>query len=489
MAVIDEASDSVVVYHGRFVECNDDWFIEGIWDDSFEKGNFDETDLVFGSGMRAGPDGLIFVSSSSMGDKLVYASHENSFFISNSIPCLLSLTDIQLDPRYDYSRFFHSLKMNLENHKVILPTKNGGISMLFYDNLLYRSGNVYTKNKPARNRFNDYSSLTDMLEGAFSRFRDNWTSSKRKWQVSSFSSLSTGYDSTVISCLASKAGCDTAFTCISSNRFGPRWLRPLSGKMDDDGTDIGRYIGCDCIKFDKYDYKKDLSNEIYLFAGLPNTRANNFLPVFNYLDRLNSPSLLFTGIGGDNAWDKKPPVSPGSAVDDVLALSEIRLKTGFIHCPMLLWLARFRNSLMSISDSENMRKWSVGDVYDRPVPRRIIEDRGVPRSLFGNIKKGSWTEIPVFNKPCDKGLRKQYYDYLVRFGICSRFQTGFLFPLISFVFSVFTIIRLILWKLRGSRGSFNVLAKPFGKVECTPFQWAVSLIAKKYKKSFKNTNI
>lgn len=35
-----------------------------------------------------------------------------------------------------------------------------------------------------------------------------------------------------------------------------------------------------------------------------------------------------------------------------------------------------------------MKKWRLYNDYDRPIPRRIIESNGVPRQMFGQIKRG-----------------------------------------------------------------------------------------------------
>ena len=44
-----------------------------------------------------------------------------------------------------------------------------------------------------------------------------------------------------------------------------------------------------------------------------------------------------------------------------------------------------------ISNSEEMSGWSVGGNYDRPIPRRILEEKGVSRVSFGNKKQGAGT--------------------------------------------------------------------------------------------------
>jgi hypothetical protein len=36
-----------------------------------------------------------------------------------------------------------------------------------------------------------------------------------------------------------------------------------------------------------------------------------------------------------------------------------------------------------------MKKWQLNNNYDRPIPRRIIEEAGVPRELFGLNKHGA----------------------------------------------------------------------------------------------------
>ena len=36
-----------------------------------------------------------------------------------------------------------------------------------------------------------------------------------------------------------------------------------------------------------------------------------------------------------------------------------------------------------------MKPWVLGTDYDRPIPRRILEERGVPRAAFGQVKRAS----------------------------------------------------------------------------------------------------
>ena len=56
---------TIDVFHGRRVEIAADWLCEAAWNGSFADGDFDRTDLVFGSGVRVRGDRVCFVSSGS----------------------------------------------------------------------------------------------------------------------------------------------------------------------------------------------------------------------------------------------------------------------------------------------------------------------------------------------------------------------------------------------------------------------------------------
>src|SRR4051812_15421913 len=62
--------DVVEVIHGPRVETTPEWFCEAVWDGDYEAGDFDRTDIVFGSGGRARAGGITFVSSGATVDRL-----------------------------------------------------------------------------------------------------------------------------------------------------------------------------------------------------------------------------------------------------------------------------------------------------------------------------------------------------------------------------------------------------------------------------------
>ncbi len=483
LAVVDKKQSFITVYHGRYVECRENWFIEGIWDGPFDVGDFHETDLVFGTGMKVLDERIVFVSSSSTADRLYYSFDQNRLLVSNSLPCLVSFTDITMDPLLDYAGFFKSIENNCQDYQKELPVRSGceKILNIMGENLVYLSGKQSVEAKPQKKHFSDFASLNVFMANVFLKFRNNWECPSRRNKLSTFSTISTGYDSAMVSCLAVKTGCNHLFTCVSSSEMGPKFIRSKR-KIVDDGSDIARYISkaISIIKFDQHDFKKDLANEIYLFPGMPNTRLTNFLPMINYLDRLNKPSILFTGIGGDYAWGSDPNDSYYDY--GAISLSEIRLHAGFIHCCFLSWLKKYRFLLLEISNSEEMKRWSIGGLYNRPIPRRILEESGVPREAFGYVKKGGWKFWLIPNRPYDPRLRKEYYRYLTKNNLCTR-QEIFFFPIASVVFWTFMIMKALLWRLKGSKSKFEYIKPPFSSISHSTFPWAVQAIADQYREN------
>ncbi len=63
IARCERSNPVITVRHGPQVETREDWLCEAVWDGEFEAGDFDRTDLVFGSGIRLRDEGIIFVRS------------------------------------------------------------------------------------------------------------------------------------------------------------------------------------------------------------------------------------------------------------------------------------------------------------------------------------------------------------------------------------------------------------------------------------------
>src|SRR5947208_585829 len=92
LAELNPGSDTIEVTHGPGIEMGDGWFCEAVWAGDFAGADFDQTDLVFGSGARIRDGGVIFVSSGSTVDRLVSARQDGKQYVSNSLACLMKRT-------------------------------------------------------------------------------------------------------------------------------------------------------------------------------------------------------------------------------------------------------------------------------------------------------------------------------------------------------------------------------------------------------------
>jgi hypothetical protein len=111
--------------------------------------------------------------------------------------------------------------------------------------------------------------------------------------------------------------------------------------------------------------------------------------------------------------------SGGTAPDDWLkrkdstglGFCEHRLLKGVIHCPVPFWGIRNLLDIKKISEHAEMKPWSVGGDYDRPIPRRIAEEAGVSRALFGQ-KKSATTIDELLLCPLSSELMREYLGFL-----------------------------------------------------------------------------
>lgn len=68
-----------------------------------------------------------------------------------------------------------------------------------------------------------------------------------------------------------------------------------------------------------------------------------------------------------------------------------------------------RKSIARISLSDEMSPWRLGTTYDRPIPRRIVEEAGVEREAFGQHKKAILVHR---TEPVHPDLREKYLEWV-----------------------------------------------------------------------------
>ena len=162
------------------------------------------------------------------------------------------------------------------------------------------------------------------------------------------------------------------------------------GYIDDSGAQIAGCLGLDVTEYERLDFNQ--------LEGLPDVEffANPFgmTGAIAVMERQLEGTLLMTGVWGDKAWsrDRALALPRFRMATDILqfagTLTEFRLRTGFVHLPVACWHGLHVLAIRRITLSAEMAPWTVGGDYDRPIPRRIAEEGGVPRGLFAQSKAG-----------------------------------------------------------------------------------------------------
>lgn len=372
----DEGCSEIHAYVGRSVETCDEWLCEATWNGPYADGGFDVTDIVAGTGVRIRNNRAIFVSSGSTVDRLVTAKIQQTYFVSNSLPCLLSVTKSRPCVTYPYyHRDFTSIITGLKKYTKFIPTTKFNVNLIYFNNLCWDKRNLLEENKPNAGRgFKSFSEYYDFLLSCFQAISSNSSDKGRKAPLTLGGTLSSGYDSATVMSLAKKVGCNEAISFLSSRQGGM-----------DSGIDIGNYLGVRVLELSRDKYQEIKYAEIPFYAAEGEGAESLFAAATGYL----RGRVLLTGFHGDKFWDKETKIINDEIVrGDVtgLSLTEFRLREGFLHCPIPFWSCRNIKDIVSISNSMEMSNWDIGGSYNRPICRRIIETSGVPREVFGMKK-------------------------------------------------------------------------------------------------------
>ncbi len=378
-------SELIKVYHGPCVETNGRWCVEAVWAGDYERGNFDRTDLIFGSGLRCRENGVIFVSSGTTLDRLWYYRGNDSWFVANSLPAILAVAETSLDEvSWDYARDVDTIMQGVSGYKRQLPCNEGELFVLYFNNLLWDGLNLTEIDKPdTAPRFDTFNTYAAYLMENAERLRTNTGDRARAHPVIPLVTVSKGYDSSVAAVIARRAGCKQSVTIRQSTSL---W------RGSDSGEEVAGYLGLKCANYNRTARRYPLEETIWAASG----RAGVLnWTLFDYPEPL---CLFFTGPYGDKMWSrgrwefKDPFEFTGLSLGGI---GEFRLFRGVFHCPVPFWGMRHLRELWEITHAGAMEPWSVPGDYDRPIPRRIVEEAGVPRTAFGQCKKNTSHDEPL----------------------------------------------------------------------------------------------
>jgi hypothetical protein len=483
--VVNNTDNVWRLYHGVGVETHDGWFAEAIWDAPFDLDGLKHARSLFGSGGFIEEDHIALRTASTLVDRIVSAVGPDAIAASNSLPLLLAATNDSLDPEHDYFVEQNAILDGVDHYDDKIRTSHPAwdVRQHYYGTVRIspRKLSVVRERLYVAHQLSTYGDVVSMLQKTLKGIHANLSSAFREKNITTLgTTLSSGYDSTAVTALAAPLGPLRVFSKRVSTRAIPAIFRGL----DDDGTPAARALGLEVSALERptqFDWAEGI--ELGLLAGSPSYRETPLLSAAVSLSLSPGLSLLFTGHHGDKVWslDLGPEYLERSLKrGDVsgLPLAETRLHAGFFTVALPFVGAEDIKDLVKISNSEEMSKWRVGGSYDRPIPRRIAEDAGVPRHVFGQSKRAIWQFLGD-PRPTHPEVQKSYRQGVNGSGVARIAAYRALY-----------LVRLILHhatrRLPGPSIFSNTgnvpdtVPRGYVRLSVSTYHWAISTLTKSY---------
>ncbi|MDZ4313862.1 MAG: hypothetical protein U0989_03730 [Azonexus sp.] len=434
-ASIDQLNEHCHVRHGPWVEVFNNGFVEGVWDGPFNQFLFDQSACIFGSGAILKDQTITFVSSTSTTDCLYYSSTADRVEVSNSLPLLLAINGDELDPGCkEYHLINESITNGIRKYIKKIPTKNSSVNRLIHFNLAVNKFSTKEIEKNLEPVFNNFDEYYNYLNLCYKMIFENSVDRSRKKSMMVFSTQSKGYDSTAVNAIAKNYHIDKVFTVTKGKAKGSFWGESLDKEPDDDGAEICAVFGINCVKLDRHLIENIEDGEYRVHATLHDSGDLNLLAISSFVEK---PTILLTGCLGEiwytneyyneAVWKLSPELVRGDLGNH--GMTETRLEAGYVQVAFPFIGARSRQCILNITMSAEMAPWRLETTYDRPIPRRIAEEAGLARHMFGQVKMASVVELPQPLVPVGKILRQDFFKFLIDEKVLKRHQLSFL-PLV-----------------------------------------------------------
>ena len=373
--------DSVELLHGPMVEAGDECVSEGAWAGLFTAGDLDRAPVVAGSGVRVREGEAVFVASTSTVDRLHSLRGDDEALVSNSLPALLAASGAELDRGRDYGpALMGSVIRGIRRCAHQVPSSGGPIGLHYFHNLVWDGRELAEREKPeASVGFADFEAYRAFLAESFAALAANMADPARRRRLAFLGTLSSGYDGNAATTLAAEAGCREALCFETTRRERP-----------DSGVPVAEALGIEPVVLRQGAWREVPEREFLPEVPFLAVKHAGALVEFHAANERLEGKVLVTGFYGDSIWNRDwEHLGPDIRRKDAsgLGFTEYRLRAGFAHCPPTFWAARQVAEVVGIARSPEMAPWVTGEEYQRPVARRIVEEAGVPRELFGRHKR------------------------------------------------------------------------------------------------------
>ncbi|GKS58317.1 hypothetical protein YTPLAS18_18440 [Nitrospira sp.] len=308
-----------------------------------------------------------------------------------------------------------------------------------YRNLDVSRDKLVESDKRMPPRFLCFEDYRNYLQYNYALIAANARDSDRSQGLEILSTQSKGYDSTAVNVLASPYGIDKVFTVSKAKSICHLAHNDAGHLPDDDGGEICELLGLNCIRINRRAFAESFDEEYLYYCALHHNQDANLQEIGR---NISNVGVLLTGTLGE-IWYTTKCLGERAYLDSSLkrwdvgghGMAEFRLVVGFIHLPLPYIGARRKQDIVAITESQQMDPWRLGNSYDRPIPRRIAEEAGIPREAFGQSKMGS---VVIFSRPSipyGKAFRLEFFKYLADEKVMARFKS-MLWPVVRWLNSI-----------------------------------------------------
>jgi hypothetical protein len=380
-AEIAPGRNEVSVCCGTAVEADPHGVIAGAWAGPFAEMAVDRAATSIGTALRQTSHGLIAVVGTASANALFFLRTPAKLVVSNSFAFALAVGNDELSTSYPfYPQDLSSFALGIDRCRESIPTQAGRLSVAYASMQIDVADlGVSTAAVSRPPPFASFSAYRAFLVAETEAIFANAADRSRRVSYRPIVALSAGYDSPAAAVIAKEAGCQQAFT------FGQPVDQPDS--RDDSGAEIGQTLDLHVDEYDTFAYRQrtDLPEVEFIAASF----GGGQVYLTSLGDRL-ADRIVVSGYGGDRVWAthyalKQEPKFPFYIGG--YSQSEFYLRAPALDLSVPIIGARNFADIGSISRSTEMRQWSIGGDYDRPIPRRLLEDAGVPRGTFAGRKR------------------------------------------------------------------------------------------------------
>lgn len=383
-AVLEKDHTDILVIHGPWLECHPTFFFEGVWDGDFAAGDFARSTACFGSGAKIVSEEQVIFSTPMHSAERIYAiKKDDRLWLSNSLTFLLCEAKEELNRKYPfYAADMDTSRLGIHDYVRTLPLQSGAEILMYLHRHLNidKNLNIMETLQPKEEPFHHYAHYRSYLTATTRRLADNLRHRLRTIAYQPITTISSGYDSAAMSVLAKEMGCTEAITITDARRY--------EDDDDDSGASIAAHLHMQVTARSRLTYKTyaNFPEAEFLISGGGGQEV-----VFLAFEPQLQQRILFTGcsvgrlLHANAKYNQFNQLKMGDASSS--SWLEFRLRVGFLYLPLGFLGFQQHHSLIDITHSDAMKSYFVPGNFNKPIARRILEEAGLPRQLFGQSKK------------------------------------------------------------------------------------------------------